>query len=385
MQSAVRSYVAAGVAFAGVGALVVSPVAPPLPDIKAMAAHSTAAVELSALVNPFEEYAQAFSVAFKNLQAIGAQIGQDPAPILSQVVKNQLASAGGVSTFALAFGKSLFGAFAETPQELQTALNQFTSGDVTAALNTLLNTALGPVVQAVFDNVLLNPNIYAGFQNALRQPLANLLNIIDIVSANNVPNILGPLLAPVQVLTDVTNAFGAAGDGIFAGVKTGNLEEVANALLSLGPDVTYAILNGSPTAGAYGAGLFGSQGIVKGLLTIRDLIAAAITPKPATQAQAAITATRASTATVTLDVAPGVTSVKGAKVPAASVDDASVPGADDAATPTKAKPTKASGDGVRAALSGKAARHTKAKSSATAGGTAAKSGKSAPSGAGAAG
>jgi hypothetical protein len=385
MQSAVRSYVAAGVAFAGVGALVVSPVAPPLPDIAAMAAHSTAAVELSALVNPFEQYAEAFSVAFQNLQAIGAQIGQDPAPILSQIVKNQLASAAGVSTFALAFGKSLFGAYAETPQELQTALNQFTSGDVTAALNTLLNTALGPVVQAVFDNVLLNPNIYAGFQNALRQPIANLLNVIDIVSPTGVLNILGPLLAPVQVLTDVTNAFGAAGDGIFAGVKTGNLEEVANALLSLGPDVTYAILNGSQASGAYGAGLFGSQGIVKGLLTIRDLIAAAITPAPAAPAQSAITATRASAATVTLNVAPDVTSVKGAKAPAASADDASVPGADSAATPTKSKPTKASGDGIRSALSGKAARHTKAKSSATAGGTTAKSGKSAPSSAGAAG
>jgi hypothetical protein len=388
MQLAVRSYLAAGVAFAGVGALVVSPVAPPMPDIKVLPAHSSAAVELSALVNPFAEYAEAFSAAFQNLQAIGVQIGQDPAPILSQIVKNQLSSAVGVGIFVQAFGNSLFGAFAETPQELHTALGQFAAGDVTAALNTLLNTALGPVVQAVFDNVLLNPDIYAGFQNAIRQPVANLLNVIDLASPTGVLNLLGPLLAPVQVLTDVTNAFGAAGDGIFAGIKTGNLEEVANALLSLGPDVTYAILNGSQASGAFGAGLFGPNGIVKGLLTIRDLIAAAITPAPASSALAAVTATRASATTVTLKLAPGAKSIKAAKAPAETAGEASAETpatAGAVAAPKKVNPIKAFGDGIRAALTGKSPKPTKPKPSTTSGRSTAKSGKSASSGAGAAG
>jgi hypothetical protein len=324
MQLAVRSYLAAGVTFAGIGALVAGPVAPPMPDVPALAAHSSAAVELSALVNPIAEYANAFAVAFKNVQALGAQIGQDPAPILTQIVKNQLGSATDVGTFVKVFGQSVLDTAAETPQHLQTALRQFGAGNVTGALNTLLNTALGPIVQAVFNTLFLEPDVYAGFQNALRQPLANLLNVVDLASSANVGNLLGPLLAPVQVLTDITNAVGAAGDGIFAGVKTGNLEQVANAVLSLGPDVTYAILNGGPSAGDFGAGLFGPTGIVSGLLTIRDLIAGAIAPHAPASSASAVT-------TVTLDVAPGAKSLTVAKAPAQSSGAGTVSAADGAA------------------------------------------------------
>lgn len=303
MQLAVCSYLATGVAVAGVGALAVSPLAPPMPDINVPVAHSSAAVELSSLVNPLEGYAAAFTQAFQNTVALGQRIADNPAPILSQVVKNQLTSAAAISTFVEAFGSSLGGAFAEAPEQLKLATEQFAAGDVSGALTTVQNALLGPVVQAVFDTLFLNPEVWTGFQNALRQPVANALAVVDLLNVNNVGNLLGPLLAPVQLITDVSSAVGAAGDGIFAGVKGGDLEQVANAVLNLGPDLTQAILNGNVLAGGFGAGLLGPQGIVAGLLTIRDLVAGAITPPAAKTTLAGLAAAPAVTK-VTLDVAP---------------------------------------------------------------------------------
>lgn len=306
MQLAVRSYLATGVAVAGVGVMAASPVAPPMPDLKVQAAHSSAAVELYALANPLEGYAEAFAAAFENVQALGERIAANPAPILSQIVRNQLTSAAAISTFVQVFGESFLSAVAETPEHLQDAVAQFTAGNVSGALNTLVNVVLGPVVNGVVNTLLFNPEVWTGLQNALRQPIANTLAIVDLLAVPNVYNLLAPLLAPVQVITDVTGAVGAAGDGIFAGIKNGDLEQVANAVLNLGPDVTNALLNGNPLSGDFAAGLLGPNGIVAGLLTIGELVADAITPAAAKSAvsQVGLLKTEALSATVTLDVAP---------------------------------------------------------------------------------
>ncbi|MFN3004514.1 hypothetical protein [Mycolicibacterium wolinskyi] len=306
MQLAVRSYLATGVAVAGVGVLAASPVAPPMPDLKVQAAHSSAAVELSALANPIAGYADAFSLAFQNAVALGQRVADNPAPILSQIVRNQLTSAAAIGAFVDAFGGSLSEGYAEVPAHLKVAAQQFADGDVTAALTTVQNALLGPVVQAVFDTLFLNPEVWEGFQNALRQPIANTLAIVDLLQPANIINLLGPLLAPVQVITDVVNVVGGAGDNIFAGIKDGDLEQVANAVLNFGPDLTNAILNGNSMGGGFAAGLLGPNGIVAGLITIGEIVADAITPAAAKSALAGATLlkTEAASTTVTLDVAP---------------------------------------------------------------------------------
>lgn len=277
MELAVRSYLASGVAVAAIGAVAVSPVAPPMPDLK-LPAVQTSAVELSALVNPVEEFGAVFAQALQNVSALGGQIAADPAPILSQIVKNQLTSAAAVGNFAQLFGSGLIDGFAETPAQLQAAFQQLAAGQITDGLNGLQNALLGPVVTAVVNSLFLQPEAWTSFQNALRQPIANALAVVDMLSLNNVGNLLGPLLAPIQVLSDVTNAVGGAGDNIVAGLKTGNAEQVANAVLSFGPNLAQAVINGNKLAGDYAAGLLGPNGIVAGLLSLRDLVAKAITP-----------------------------------------------------------------------------------------------------------
>jgi hypothetical protein len=316
MQVAVRSSLMAGVAVIGVGVLAASPVVPTLPVDEALTAHShsSVAVELAALVNPLEEYAKVFNVALQNIASLGERIAEDPAPILGQIIANQLNSAAGIATFVGTFGQTIVTQLGLIPGQLQIALQELGEGNVTAALNTVLNAALGPIVQAVVDTLLFNPAIYEGLQHALVQPFQNLVNVINLTSYPNVLNLLGPLLAPVQIITDVTNAVGAAGDGIVAGLRTGNLEEIANALLSLGPDLAGAVLNG--TSAQFGAGLLGPSGIFAGLLTIRDLIADAITPQE-TLATATVSDVALDAPTVTLKVTPAADSSGNAETPVA--------------------------------------------------------------------
>lgn len=302
MQQAVRSYLAAGVAFAGAGVIAVSPIAPLPPDITERA-QSSAGVALSALANPIDGYAAAFTAALKNVEDLTARIAADPAPILSNIVRNQVNSAAGIATFAEVFGSSVITALAESPEQLQSAVDKFTAGDVTGALQTVLQTVLGPVVNGVVNTLLFNPDVWTGLQTAIRQPVANALSVIDLLAVPDVYNVLGPLLAPVQLLTDVTDAVGEAGDDVFAGFKTGDLEKVANAVINLGPNFTYALLNGAKGVPGYSAGLLGPQGVVAGLLTLRDLVADAIAPAaPAAKLSAGAEPAALTRTSVTLDV-----------------------------------------------------------------------------------
>ncbi|MDH6198980.1 hypothetical protein M2272_005644 [Mycobacterium frederiksbergense] len=313
MQQAVRSYLAAGVAFAGVGVLAASPVTPSVPDLKPVA--QSAAVELSALVNPVDEFGAVFAAAFQNAVALGQRIAEDPTPILAQIVRNQLTSAAAIGTFIDTVGQGVGSAFADMPAQLRQAAEELGAGNISAGLNTLLGVALSPVMGGVLNAVLINPDVWAGFQNALRQPIANALAVVDLLSYENILfHVLAPLTAPIQVLMDVTGAVGAAGDGIVAGLKAGNLETVANAVLHAGPAIAQALLNGNSMAGGYAAGLLGPNGIVAGLLTLRDLVADAITPaaqKSALSGVAALTA--APVSTVTLDVAPQAKAIEATK------------------------------------------------------------------------
>ncbi|MBU8812581.1 hypothetical protein [Mycolicibacterium goodii] len=338
MQQAVRSYLAAGVAFAGAGVIAISPVAPVPPDITERA-QSSAGVALSALANPIDGYAAAFTAALKNAEALTARIAADPAPILSNIVRNQVNSVAGIATFAEVFGAGVINALAETPEQLQSAVDKFTAGDVSGALETVLQTVLGPVVNGVVDTLLFNPEVWTGLQNAIRQPIANALSVIDLLAVPDVYNVLGPVLAPVQLLTDVTAAFGEAGDDVFAGFKSGDLEKVANAVINLGPNVTYALLNGDPDFVGFGAGLLGDQGVIAGLLTLRDLVAEAIAPATTAKTTAvAEPAALTKVASVTLDVPKAIEAPAGTDAettaPAPSAEPAAgVPA--DAGTPAK--------------------------------------------------
>ena len=87
MQSALRPYVTAGVALVGASAIAVSPVTVPPSAVEKV---QDAAVELSALDNPIDTLRPIFEQALREAREVGATIADNPAPILEQLLKNQV-------------------------------------------------------------------------------------------------------------------------------------------------------------------------------------------------------------------------------------------------------------------------------------------------------
>ena len=84
-ELAVRPYATAGIALVGASVIAISPVAPPPPD-----AEISPQVRLSAAVDPITPWRNVISDADTNLSGLAAAWREDPAPVLRQVIANQI-------------------------------------------------------------------------------------------------------------------------------------------------------------------------------------------------------------------------------------------------------------------------------------------------------
>lgn len=294
MQVAARPYLAAGVALFGASAIAMSPVAPPMPDI-AVPAVSSAAVSLSAATDPIQAYADLFANTIANVSAlIGTEV-TDPAPVLLQVITNQLTTAGSLFTALQGSATALGNALDPSnpwsiPSLLQASLTDLLAGNINGAVSNLWSAFLTPVAGAVLP--LLEPAI-----NAIRQPVQNLANVLS-----NPAIVALPALGLLNVAYRTVTVAGNVGQDIVDSATAGDALGVVNAMLGGPAVVADAFLNGD----ALGGGVFGpSLGLLSTLRQARELIAAAITPPAADAARTAADATLTSAAkVVTLDVSP---------------------------------------------------------------------------------
>lgn len=273
MQIAVRSTYTAGVALMGAGVIAVSPVSPPLPDIHLPAAH-TSAVQLAALaqVNPLTQWEQVITQALQNTQTLVGGVLADPAPVLGQIVKNQISSAGTLAGSLGDFLRSVVEQLGQTPGYIGDGLKSLASGHITEGLQTLFEAVLLPIVTPIISTTILTD-----VQAVIRKPVQNLLNVID--SAITSPTGLGWLLtAGFPVLTIMSDAVTATGDSlqrVLDSVKAGNLIAAVGAVLAIPGTITGALLNGyNDDAG----GLLGAYGLFAGLRNALHIIATAIKP-----------------------------------------------------------------------------------------------------------
>ncbi|MFS0898584.1 hypothetical protein [Mycolicibacterium litorale] len=288
MQAAVRSYVTAGVALAGVGAIALSPVAP-MPDVEVPAISSSPAVELNALVNPIEVFAPVFEKAFEDVGGLGQRVFADPAPILQQIVANQIASAQTLGEIAGVFGESFRTALAEAPGRLGTAVEQLSAGEITAALNTLFDLAISPVIGPLLDSIFSGDGVLQDLVGVLQQPFANAENVIGLLGDQDFLLTIG--LVPLQTVYALNTAVGGAAEALLAAAEAGDPEAFVNAITEGGAGITAAVLDRLLNPGT--APYRYDQGIIGALLSARDMIAQALgAPAP----------TRAAVKTVTLDV-----------------------------------------------------------------------------------
>lgn len=345
MNAAVRPYATAGVALVGASVIAISPLAPPISDVHTLQRSvSSVSVELSAAINPIENWVQVFQKSAANLGALGQQFAADPAPILSQVLANQLASLKALQTAYTNDAANLKLIFQGAPGAIETARGQLQSGDIVGAFDTFNNQIVIPLalnlVTIVSDSTVPLVNTVNNFAKAF----ATLPNtVFQVVLPMTFP-LVSTINAAVQTVQDVYDAAVAKDP---AGV--------INALVNLPANLVGGFLNGSGTVLGFinAPGLltpydpnfgFLASGPIASLIQLRQVIAEAIgaTPPPA----AAIGAAKAPAAakTVTLSTAaPEATGTASAARGATKA--ASDSAADDTATEADATESATGGTG----------------------------------------
>ena len=306
MQLAVRSYLTAGVALVGAGAIAVSPITLAPPEVHLPSIHAaSAAVDLAATVDPITEWVQVLTTTFNNVAALGAQVQADPAPILQQLITNQLAYAGIVAPALQEAAGTLVSGLSSIPQTLVTATNQLAAGNFNDAVQTVYQAGLGLVLGPVIS-LLTIPDIFT----QATQHFANVVAAIPDVLLSVGLSALSPLSGAVYV-------YGNTGQQVIDAVRNADVGAAINAIVNAPAAFTDAILNGvesqgsvgllSPYAGEFSSGLFAS------LIHARDTFAQALgasappTVPPAQAVSNAVAALPAEDTTVTLSTAaPGI-------------------------------------------------------------------------------
>ncbi|MDT5174330.1 MAG: hypothetical protein QOG37_1581, partial [Mycobacterium sp.] len=303
MQVASRPRLHTGIALVGASVIAVCPLAPSMPDIHLPSVQS-AAVKLAAttdqLVNPIEQWAQVIQTTIANLGQLGQQLAADPAPILQQIIANQSANAAILGNAAGAASTAITTALQSLPAALQSAATQLTAGDVTGAVTALTGPVL-PLVLGLIDAGFTGADAWQAVVNTTQ-------NFANAVAA--VPKlVLSGLLAVASPLISDINASAAIGQAVVDAVRTGDLAGVVTALVNAPATLTGATLNGFGTLPGIGTPVGGllsgvgaipglTDGLISGLLSLRDTIAAALAPQAAVAAALAPQAAVATAASI---------------------------------------------------------------------------------------
>jgi hypothetical protein len=319
MQLALRPYATAGVALVGVSVIAVSPVAVPPTAVEQI---RESAVELSALANPIDAFRPVFEATVADLQQLGQVIGADPTPILAQIIQNQINGVGNIGAaleaqigvvpqlpqllghavasqlgtlgdlagvgeaFVNSLTDVLLGTGDGTVQDqLQRALDSLKQEDFGQAFQLLAVLPLLPVLGNGLSNIALLTPLIA----ALQQPLADAAELFPIAAGPlaNAQAALGVLGNPLNALvlgigaltaiTGVADAAGNAVGGLIGAAQNRDPEAAFNTIVTESAAGVRAVVDGvlSPQLG----------GLVAGLQSLREAIAAAITtpsfPPPA--------------------------------------------------------------------------------------------------------
>ncbi|MGV0806266.1 hypothetical protein [Mycolicibacterium setense] len=259
MQLAVRPYLTAGVVAVGAAAIVASPVRPSIPDVHVPAlTSSSVAVELTAATDPISAWINVFGKAVGNVSEIGGAVIDDPAPVLQQVIANQLGYANtlgtGVASIPPAFIKW---ATVTVPAALQLASDKIAADDVAGAATAISNAIGGflAVPGGMFGALPIPGNMTDNLSNAVHAVM-NLTTMLSLVSG-----VLGPIQGTVF-------AAGDSGQAYVNAMKAGDQAAAVGALINAPAALTDAFLNG--IASTRVPGVPGGHSAFNGILTFKD-------------------------------------------------------------------------------------------------------------------
>lgn len=235
MQVSVRSYLTAGVAFVGAGAIALTPIQPleRTVELRAAVTHS-ANVALTSTQNPIQLWLDVLQTSAGNVGALGQAVLANPAPVLGQAIKNQIG-----------YGRALFVGLEAGANEALNSLKTLP----TAVRDALTYLAAGNIVDGV--QALLNPVMGLGF--SLLIPLQPIVETITAMAQNfanavatvsSAQTVISLVLAIGGPILSAVNAVVEQAQDMVDGLKAGNLGNVIKAVLNIPAALVDGILNG---------------------------------------------------------------------------------------------------------------------------------------------
>jgi hypothetical protein len=226
-----RSYLTAGIAALGVGAIALSPIQP-IPAHTAAAPQrvvSNLAVDLAATINPIQPWLDAFSTAADNAYALQDAFNANPFPIAQTFVQNQFTYLKELPKIGLIFqqivgnwGNALKSPFVADPDNNSKTL---------AAVGTLNGDPFLPVSPFSLYQIL------GSDISPLPPEVAPLLEFMTTPFSGAALAVIGPVLGPVISMISSVKA-------TFAALKARDLPGAINEFLALAPNAVNAFLNG---------------------------------------------------------------------------------------------------------------------------------------------
>ncbi|MCV7255888.1 hypothetical protein H7J86_27340 [Mycobacterium hackensackense] len=260
MQLALRPYVTTGLALVSAGAIAITPITAPPPEVH------MPAVALAA--NPVTgAYTQLLQDTWTDVRTVGSQAWNDGLPIFDQFVRNTKANFDILAQVPPNLINGVKYAVSQIRPTLDTAGTQLRAGQIDDAINTL------------WSGLVINPLIGVAFPllNTLEIPVNMVKTFARVVEALPSAVLIGVGLPVLSMVTAVVNSIGTVAQGLYDGVTTGNLGAVLTTVLTAPATVLGGALNGDPNTGTVGL----INGVIAGILSARKTIADAMAP-PAT-------------------------------------------------------------------------------------------------------
>jgi hypothetical protein len=290
LQLALRPYVTTGLALVSAGAIAITPITAPPPELH------MPAVALAA--NPvIGAYTQLLQDTWTDVRTVGSQAWNDGLPIFDQFVRNTKANFDILAQVPPNLINGVKYAVSQIRPTLDTAGTQLRAGQIDDAINTL------------WSGLVINPLIGVAFPllNTLEIPVNMVKTFARVVEALPSAVLIGVGLPVLSMVTAVVNSIGTVAQGLYDGVTTGNLGAVLTTVLTAPATVLGGALNGDPNTGTVGL----INGVIAGILSARKTIADAMAPPATATATSGATALKTAAAnevpavsadTVTLDV-----------------------------------------------------------------------------------
>ncbi|OBF28702.1 hypothetical protein [Mycobacterium sp. ACS4331] len=291
MHVSARSYLTAGVALVGAGAIALTPVAPPLPDIQVPSLNAISA-NVALATNPVDRWIEVFQATAINVEELIAYVASAPAPVAGQLLANAVGNVQHIVTGLGVAAEQIVGGIASVPAALQAAVASLADGNIEGAVTELLNPLLGVGLGAL---MVLQPFLEVGM-SVVDNAAAFINTLIDPVTVLYLSLALGgALISPI-------NALAHTAQEVWEGITTLDPMRAINAVLNVPADLFNAVVNGYGVINFMGIeipapGLLNttdglSGGLASTLQLLRENLAIAIgwDPAPAEEPPAAFAA-----------------------------------------------------------------------------------------------